>query len=55
MPAYEYICENCKNDFVVTMRLREADKKQVKCPNCGSDNITRKYNVEFTAVTSKKS
>lgn len=55
MPDYEYICENCKNDFVVTMKVRDAEKKQVKCPKCASDNTTRKYNVAITAVTSKKS
>ncbi len=54
MPIYEYTCENCKKDFAVTMSLKEAGQKSLKCPHCNSDKVEKKY-TGFTAVTSKKS
>ena len=55
MPAYEYICCECKNKFTKQMTIGEYDKKKsISCPQCKSKDLKRIYS-SFTAVTSKKS
>ncbi len=41
MPIYEYKCENCENEFEVLV----FGNKQVKCPECGSEKIKKKFSV----------
>lgn len=55
MPAYEYICRDCKKDFMVFLSIKEYDSSpKIKCPHCESDNVERKI-TGFYAKTSKKS
>ncbi|MBI5188847.1 MAG: zinc ribbon domain-containing protein [Nitrospirae bacterium] len=55
MPAYEYICNDCKKEFTVFLSIREFDMKpKVNCPNCQGDNVVKKL-TSFFAKTSKKS
>jgi len=55
MPAYEYVCKDCHDDFTVFLSLKEyEDRPKVKCPRCGSDNVQKKL-TGFFAKTSKKS
>jgi putative FmdB family regulatory protein len=55
MPAYEYICGECKNRFTKQMTISEYDKKKsISCPQCKSKDLKRIYS-SFTAITSKKS
>jgi putative FmdB family regulatory protein len=55
MPIYEYTCQECKHDFVVTLSIKETEAKPaVTCPDCKSGNVVKKYSG-FTAVTSRKS
>jgi putative FmdB family regulatory protein len=55
MPTYEYACHDCKRDFVVSRSIKEQETKPgVKCPDCKSDKVEKKY-CGFMAVTSKKS
>jgi putative FmdB family regulatory protein len=55
MPIYEYTCQECKRDFIVTLSIKELEAKPaVKCPDCMSVKVEEKYSG-FTAVTSKKS
>ncbi|RME66196.1 MAG: zinc ribbon domain-containing protein [Nitrospirae bacterium] len=41
MPIYEYKCENCDKDFEVLV----FGNQKVKCPECGSENIKKKFSV----------
>lgn len=34
MPPYEFLCENCKKSFEVTMTISERGKANPKCPKC---------------------
>ena len=55
MPAYEYICNDCKRVFTVFLSIRELEAEpEIKCPHCESDNV-RKVVTGFFAKTSKKS
>jgi len=55
MPIYEYTCQECKRDFVLSLSIKEQEAKPaVKCPDCKSAKVKKKYGG-FTAVTSKKS
>lgn len=57
MPIYEYTCQECKRDFVLSLSLsiKELEAKPaVTCPDCKSAKVEKKYSG-FTAVTSKKS
>lgn len=44
MPLYEYICEECSNEFEKMMRFDQADQKPV-CPGCQSANTRKKLSV----------
>jgi len=55
MPAYEYTCKDCGKEFIVFLTLKEFElKPKIKCPQCESDNVTKKLTSFFTK-TSKKS
>jgi putative FmdB family regulatory protein len=58
MPRYEFRCESCEKRFDVTLTLTltltERANAEVKCPNCGSGQVTPQLAV-FTAKTSRKS
>ena len=42
MPAYDFICLDCQQRFIVTMSYSEYGKKPVKCTNCGSGKTRRR-------------
>ncbi|MBM4128954.1 MAG: zinc ribbon domain-containing protein [Nitrospira sp.] len=55
MPAYEYICKDCNKEFTIFLSIKEFEAKpRISCPNCQSDNVTKKL-TSFFAKTSKKS
>lgn len=55
MPAYEYVCADCRRDFIIFLTLKEYEAKpEIKCPHCGSKHVERKI-TSFFARTSKKS
>jgi len=54
MPEYEFICENCKKPFTLTMKFSEYEKRKVKCPTCKSTKV-RQQVTSFQTITSKKS
>jgi len=55
MPAYEYACRDCTHEFITFLSIKQYESNpKIKCPHCGSDNVTKKLS-EFTAKTSKKS
>ncbi len=54
MPAYEYHCDKCDREVTLTLTIREHEKRQVKCPKCGSKAL-RPLLSAFMSQTSKKS
>ena len=55
MPAYEYKCGDCQNDFLIFLSLKEfGEKPVIRCPQCNSGNVKRVI-TGFFAKTSKKS
>ncbi len=44
MPTYNYICNNCQQNFDVFMSYSEYGKKPVHCIHCASDNVKRRVN-----------
>ena len=55
MPAYEYECLDCGQEFTAFLTLQEFEAKpRIKCPHCESDHIQRKFGVFYTK-TGKKS
>ena len=34
MPRYEFMCQQCKKAFELTMTISERGKGEVKCPTC---------------------
>ena len=41
MPVYEYVCGNCGRPFSRFLSYAEYDKAEVKCPDCGTENVRR--------------
>jgi putative FmdB family regulatory protein len=54
MPLYEYFCEKCRKEVVLTMSMREHDKAAAACPQCGSKEMRPLVSTIFTQ-TSRKS
>ena len=54
MPTYEYLCEDCLEEFAVIMSMAAHGTTPVICPKCASEKVTQQYSV-FFARTSKKS
>ncbi len=49
MPLYEYHCDACENEFTKRRAIKEADAP-LQCPECESQNVTRKLSL-FIAFT----
>lgn len=41
MPLYEFICQNCAEEFELRVSFSETDQNQ-ECPSCGSKNSKKK-------------
>lgn len=54
MPAYEYACRDCNQNFTINLSIREHDAEQVRCPTCKGKNVGQVM-APFAAITSKKS
>ncbi len=54
MPVYEYRCLECKKEFERIRPLSDRGTEKIKCPECGSSRLERRWSRVF-AVTSKKS
>jgi putative FmdB family regulatory protein len=55
MPSYDYVCRDCKKDFMVFLTFREQEAKpKITCPRCGSDHVEKVFSA-FFAKTSRKS
>ncbi|MDH3251794.1 MAG: zinc ribbon domain-containing protein [Ignavibacteria bacterium] len=39
MPTYQYICKKCNHEVEELQSMKE--DPLVRCPNCGTDNLTR--------------
>ncbi len=44
MPMYEYRCQECGRQYEQLRRMSEADQ-DLKCPQCGSENVKRQYSA----------
>ena len=55
MPSYEYVCGDCKKEFMIFLSLKEREANpKVSCPHCGSDKVNKKFTA-FFAKTDRKS
>jgi putative FmdB family regulatory protein len=41
MPLFEYVCDNCRDEFELLVRGAETPE----CPGCGSRSLTRQLSV----------
>ncbi len=41
MPIYEFACNGCQEDF----ELLVFGKQEMRCPHCGSQDITKKLSL----------
>ncbi len=54
MPAYDFVCQSCRNEFEIWGTVEEYSKGLVdKCPMCGSRKIEQKLNT-FSFRTDRK-
>jgi putative FmdB family regulatory protein len=54
MPVYEYLCRSCGKPFELIESVSRHDAAKVRCPECKSKKVERRWSPVF-AVTSKKS
>ena len=54
MPNYEFECQECKKNFVLTETFAQHGKHREKCPACGSTKIRQLF-AEVNVKTSRKS
>ncbi len=48
MPIYEYVCDNCGQEFEVLVRGQE----KPACPSCGQSRLTKNLSVPAAHSTS---
>lgn len=51
MPIYEYVCNECTQEFEVLVRGSE----QAMCPSCDSQKLTKLMSVPATHATATES
>jgi putative FmdB family regulatory protein len=54
MPAYEFECLKCGEQVMLIIPISDYEKKNYKCPECGSKKLERLVS-SVQVVTSKKS
>lgn len=54
MPNYEFLCNDCKKKFTVTMSLAAHEKRKTTCPKCRGGRVQQLFSG-FFSKTSKKS
>jgi putative FmdB family regulatory protein len=54
MPLYEYYCETCRDEVVLSMTISEHDRGNAACPRCQGRNL-RPLLGAFFSKTSRKS
>ncbi len=55
MPAYDFVCNSCRNEFEIRGTVEEYQKGLIKaCPFCGSKNFEQKLNP-LQVVRSRRS
>ena len=56
MPIYEFICQDCRHNMEL-LALKQEDTVELKCPDCGSENLERvlsTVNVNTDSPTASK-
>jgi len=54
MPTYEYVCNQCGEEFTRIMRISELESGKVACPKCQSEDVKQQLTT-FIPKTSRKS
>ncbi len=54
MPSYEFFCQTCKKEIVVTLTISERERGDYKCPTCGGKELEPLMGT-FFSKTSRKS
>lgn len=54
MPTYEFLCEKCNKSFSLILSISEYEKKDFRCPECGSSDDQQQI-TSFQTKTSRKS
>lgn len=54
MPFYDLKCKKCGEEFNAMAKISEREKKLIKCPNCGNNELDPIFtNLNF--ITNRKS
>lgn len=54
MPFYDLKCDVCKEEFNIMAKMSEREQKLVKCPKCGSNELSAVFK-SVNIVQSRKS
>ena len=54
MPVYEYYCDKCDREVMLTLTISQHEKGKIECPQCGGKAL-RPLLSAFMSQTSKKS
>ena len=54
MPMYEYYCDTCDREVMLTLSISEHEKGRIQCPTCGGKSL-RPLLSTFVSQTSRKS
>jgi putative FmdB family regulatory protein len=52
MPFYDFKCANCSADFEIMAKMSQKEDKSIKCPECGSTNLSTLYG-SFNVIQTK--
>lgn len=52
MAYYTFVCQGCGERFEARCTIEEKDKKLVRCPKCGGNELKREYGGFAVSVKS---
>jgi putative FmdB family regulatory protein len=54
MPMYEYYCDKCRREVMLSLSISAHEKGRIQCPRCGGKSL-RPLLSTFVSQTSRKS
>lgn len=54
MPFYDLKCSKCEKEFNIMASMSQREKKEIKCPECGSNELETVFK-NLNVIQSRKS
>ena len=53
MPMYDYKCQDCGEESLIVLTLKQYGQGDIKCPTCEARNVQQQYSPFIDHTTEK--